>query len=162
MPTEYYTEVNIGKARRPLYAIIEHIGEESVSASKYPELTMKLAVNYDTQELKLYVCVNARLATGKYEHQWVEISGGGGSPSPYGDLDKEIRERMAADDLLRRLIDDETRKIEAIRAKLDTIEEGANKNVQADWEEEDTTSDAYIRNKLSAMTTKEIKTIIES
>lgn len=37
--------------------------------------------------------------------------------------------------------------LESIKKKLDGIEEGAKVNVQADWSETDTESDAYIRNK---------------
>lgn len=44
----------------------------------------------------------------------------------------------------------------AYKDKLDGIEAGANKNVQPDWEEDDTTSDAFIQNKPAPLSLKGI------
>lgn len=50
----------------------------------------------------------------------------------------------------------------AQQAKLDTIEEGAEVNVQADWSETDTEDDSYINSKPDALTSSEIQGIVDS
>ena len=47
-----------------------------------------------------------------------------------------------------------------ITAKLDTIEEGAQKNVQSNWTETNTASDAYIKNKPDIYTKSEVDTLL--
>lgn len=48
----------------------------------------------------------------------------------------------------------------AQQAKLDTIEEGAEVNVQADWNETETEEDDFIKNKPVDITSSEIDEII--
>ena len=62
--------------------------------------------------------------------------------------------KTETDDLLDDKVDKETGKglstndfTDAYQTKLDEIETSAQKNVQSDWEESDTTSDAFIKNK---------------
>lgn len=48
----------------------------------------------------------------------------------------------------------------AQQEKLDTIEEGAEVNVQPDWDETDAEDDDFIKNKPDALTTEEINGIV--
>lgn len=49
----------------------------------------------------------------------------------------------------------------AQQAKLDTIEEGAEVNVQSDWDETDTAEDEYVQNKPDELTSNEIQSIVD-
>jgi len=50
--------------------------------------------------------------------------------------------------------------INDLKDKLDTIEEGAQKNVQSNWTETNTASDAYIKNKPDIYTKSEVDTLL--
>jgi hypothetical protein len=46
------------------------------------------------------------------------------------------------------------------RDKLSTIEAGAQANVQPDWDETDSSSDSFIKNKLSEITNTELEALL--
>ena len=50
----------------------------------------------------------------------------------------------------------------AEKEKLSGIEDGAEVNVQSDWNESDTSDDDFIKNKPTILTTEEIEAIINS
>lgn len=73
-----------------------------------------------------------------------------------GNIDELIKEVVTLDEEVVTL----GGKVSEIGSKVSTIEEGAEKNVQSDWEETDETEDSYIIDKPQALTTQEILNIL--
>ena len=97
--------------------------------------------------------------------QWVKKDNGGGD---IGELVEEVAELSASVSTLTTEMSDKVDKVSGkglssndftneLKSKLDAVENGAQKNVKANWNESDESSDAYIQNKpdLSGYVTKD-------